>query len=70
MEDAVRDWNRVPCLAQLSFTAPLEFPAGFNVDAIATADFNHDGRVDVAVLCSRTATRAPTPRRHVHFVNQ
>ena len=51
---AMLAWNAVPCLAQLSFTAPLEFPAGLNADAIATADFNHDGLVDVAVLNAGT----------------
>ncbi len=32
-----------------TFTGPLQFPAGASPSAIVTADFNHDGKLDLAV---------------------
>jgi len=39
----------------LSFAAPVTYPAGISPLAVATADFNGDGRSDVVAAYSNNA---------------
>ncbi len=40
----------VPSVAARAFGPPKFYPAGMRPESVATADFNHDGKLDVAVV--------------------